>query len=320
MAWPEGGDVYEADLNLGAKLGQGGQGQVFRLEAPHQGYVYKKYIVPGADAAALQDLLDLPGTLKPTDRTSLYEQTCWPLARVISNGTLSGFVMREISGRFFGETVAGARLRELQYLLYDPKPAWGKITPLDVDRRVGFARELTFLVRLLHGQDLVLGDISMNNVLWSDEPRPAVVLLDCDGVRRLGSRPVLRQAETPDWDDPHMPATGPDLETDRYKLALAIGRLLSGRADLRPGKPLSLLPGLSQRVSGNVAVAWTEAAGSYGSRPDAQQWLMALSDREEVALPTPPPVRTRPSLPRTELESGDAGRGVVRFAGPAPEP
>jgi hypothetical protein len=206
----------------------------------------------------------------------------------------------------------------LQYLLYEPKPAWGDITPLGIAGRIAFAREFCFLVRLLHDRHLVIGDISMSNLLWSDGDPPGVFLLGCDGIRLLGAPPVLRQAETPDWTDPKAPQSGLDLDSDRYKLALVIGRVLTRTADLHPGTELPSLSGVPDRVARQVTELWRQAAGERGIRPDAQHWLMALSERGEITLPVPPPVRKRPAIPLAELDDSIARRGSIHFHGPSP--
>lgn len=60
---------------------------------------------------------------------------------------------------------------------------------------------------LLHTKALIIGDVSMNNVLWAGAGgQPATIfLIDCDGIRKLGQRPVLPQADTPDWHDHDQP-------------------------------------------------------------------------------------------------------------------
>jgi hypothetical protein len=129
---------------------------------------------------------------------------------------------------------------------------------------------------------------------------------------------VLHQAETTDWTDPHAVKTGLDLDSDRYKLALVMGRVLTRTADLHPGSPLPLLPGVPDRIAGRVSELWMQAAGPRGNRPDAQQWLMALSARGEVALPVPPPIRKRPAIPLAELESSSEHRRYIPLPGSPP--
>jgi hypothetical protein len=317
-AWPAGADVEEDSLQLADELGKGGQGRVLRVLGRPVPLVFKQYIVSGADPAALRSLVDLPAALQPRERDRLLEQTAWPLARVVRRGAVRGFLMQPIPDEFRGRNAAGdLKLRELQYLLYDPKPMWGGIVSQDVgiETRIAVATECTRLMWLLHGKSLVFGDVSMSNVLWATGSSARIFVIDCDGIRRLGARPVLPQAETPDWDDPHQPQGGPDLDTDRYKLALLVARVLCGKPYIRPGPDLPLLPGVPDAIAAKAAPLWRQAAGARGSRPDAGQWLMALAGRAEIPIGPLPPVRKRPPLPLGELE-GTGDRPVIKLPPP----
>jgi hypothetical protein len=329
--WPGPADVDEQTLKLGPELGSGGQGRVLRVEGHATPLVFKQYKMTGADPGALKTLVDLPATLQPSERDHLHTRAAWPLARVFSNGQLRGFLMQEIPAGFFGANIAGTtKLRELQYLVYPRKPAWGQIVPesgVGAKTRLEVASEFARLLTVLHRMGLVLGDVSTANLLWAgtdDEPT-AVFLIDCDGIRKLGMRPVFPQADTLDWNDPLQPPAGPDLDTDRYKLALLAGRVLTIGKDLRPGDPLNPVPGLPDRVVARVTTLWQRAAGPRGTRPDAIQWTMALSNRDEIALKPPGPVRPRPNLPRKRLD-GDPTiiRPEIKLpphpAKPAPKP
>lgn len=326
--WSGPADVDEATLRLGDELGSGGQGRVLRVPG-HPGLVFKQYKVPGADPAALKLLVDLPAQLQQPDRDLLYGQTSWPLARVFNKGQLSGFLMQEIPGRFFGANSAGnKKLRELQYLVYQRKPMWGDIVPaagVSAATRIEVAREFVKLIATLHGRGLVIGDVSMANVLWTGAGGGAatIFVIDCDGIRKLGSRPVLPQADTLDWDDPRQPPSGPDLDTDRYKLALLVGRVLSMSPYIRPAAPLPFVPDVPAQAAARLTALWNQAAGAYGSRPAANEWLMALSNRQEIALPPLPAVRQRPVLPQRPLEDPTAPRPVIKlppYGGTGPMP
>jgi hypothetical protein len=243
--------------------------------------------------------------------------TSWPLARVMRQGQLRGFLMQAIPDPFFGPNAAGTRkLRELQFLLYPPRPLWGDIVPrhLDARTRVEVATESSRLMRLLHGNSLVFGDLSMSNVLWAPGSPARIFVIDCDGIRKLGCRPVLTQADTPDWDDPQRPVTGPDIDTDRYKLALLVGRVLAGKAYIRPdGEDLVLAHDVPPFIADKVRPLWKQAAGPRGRRPDASQWLTALSGRVDISLNPAGPVRERPSLsPLANLEDSGS-RPVIRL-------
>jgi hypothetical protein len=312
-AWPGPADVDEQALQLGQELGSGGQGRVLRVLNQGSPVVFKQYKVPGADQGALKLLVDLAATLQPSERDQLHARTSWPLARVFNKGQLSGFLMQEIPGRFFGANIAGnMKLRELQYLVYPHKPAWGEIVPsgeVSAQTRLEVAHEFSRLLAVLHGKGLVVGDVSMSNVLWmgGDGEATTIFLIDCDGIRKLGSRPVLPQAETLDWNDPFQPVSGPDLDTDRYKLALLVGRVLTIGKNVRPGEPLNFVADLPDRIVARVTALWQRAAGPYGGRPDVAQWTMAMSSRDEIVLPPLPPVRKRPSLPPRPLD-GDPSK------------
>jgi hypothetical protein len=332
VAWPGPPDVQEQTLKLGRELGSGGQGRVLRVEGQGLPLVFKQYKMVGADQAALKILVDLPATLQPSERDQLHARAAWPLARVFSKGQLRGFLMQEIPGQFFAANVAGTmKLRELQHLVYPRKPAWGEIVPesgVSAATRLDVASEFCKLVAVLHGKGLILGDVSTSNLLWagSADEVAAIFLIDCDGIRKLGSPPVLTQADTLDWDDPHQPQAGPDLDTDRYKLALLVGRVLTIGKDIRPGGQLRLVPDLPKRVAERVTILWQRAAGARGTRPDAYQWAIALSNRDEIPLPPVTAVRKVPALPLQPLD-GDktTTRPVIKLSPrggtyPAPRP
>ncbi|GAA0396857.1 hypothetical protein Acor_62030 [Acrocarpospora corrugata] len=305
-----------SSLSLGAKLGVGGQGAVHELKKHGAGFVYKEYLSPAAvNAAALADLVALPGRLPPSERERLLRQAAWPLARVVDGSGVKGFIMARVRPPFMGKQAAGLKLREAQFLMYPPKPLWESIVPLDATGRLEVARQIASLFQLLHAKSLVVGDISMNNLLWSETP-VGIFLLDCDGVRIQGRRPVMVQPATPDWDDPRQPPTGPDQDTDRYKLALLITRILTRSPDIRPGDPLSFVPGLPDRVIAEVAKRFADAACPCGTRPDAGHWAMALSDRGTIDLPPLGPVRRPPSLPTAPLDR-PAQRPIIQLNPPS---
>ena len=300
-----GDDVELEDLPLGEELGRGGQGVVNRVESgPHAGLVLKMYILSGSDPKALSRLVRAPASLSPAERERLFRVSSWPLSRVMANGRPVGVLMREVPATFFARTRSGAsQLLGLKYLIYERKPLWGDIHPPDIVGRLELVKRYVSLFQLLHSRSLVVGDVSMNNLLWSvDGDEHDVFLLDCDGVRKVGEKPVLPQPETPDWDDPKMPVTGLDLDTDRYKLALLVGRVLSQGAAVRPGQRLELLPGLPEKVAQAVERRFAGADGPYGTRPDPWQWGIALGGRSETKVSAPRPVEA-PDLPLAAVQS-----------------
>jgi hypothetical protein len=90
-------------------------------------------------------------------------------------------------------------------------------------------------------------------------------------------------------------------------------------AYLRPGEPLRLVPGVPARMAARLAVLWQRAAGPYGTRPAASQWSMALSNRDEIPMRVPGPVRERyPSMiSKAELQpDSNTSRPVIPMSPP----
>jgi DNA-binding helix-hairpin-helix protein with protein kinase domain len=272
-------DVALSSLQLDRKLGSGGQGEVHRVVKP-SGLVFKRYFLPTLNADSLRALVEFPDSLEDFDRAALFTHAAWPQRLVVDEGHIVGFLMQEVPAHFLGRTVAGPKLRELQYLLYSPKPMWGDIRPLDAYGRVQLALAFVRLMHTLHEHSMVLGDISMRNLLWCPGNPPQIFILDCDGAHCTRRPAVLPQAETPGWEDPYKPATGLDLDTDCYKVACAVGRILAAHAEIRPGEALKLVPGIPPNVANLVQECFKDAAGVHGTRPTPSRWVQVLTGRE----------------------------------------
>ncbi|WP_432986319.1 hypothetical protein [Dactylosporangium sp. CA-233914] len=270
--------VERNGLAIGSKLGEGGQAVVYELMGRQADYVYKEYRARATNTATLAHLINLPQTLTNVEQRLLLSRTAWPLAQVTDGSKTVGFIMRRAPSRFWGETAAGARLRELQYLLYEPSPLWHGIEPLNTAGRLEFVRQAAELFKLLHGHALVVGDVSMTNLLWSPPPVHPL-LLDCDGVRPVRLPPVLARTETPEWIDPLAGPTELSADSDRYKLALLVGRVLTRKSDTMPGEPLRFLPNIPIEVAERIAATFADAAGAAGTRPTAAAWLDALAGK-----------------------------------------
>jgi DNA-binding helix-hairpin-helix protein with protein kinase domain len=289
--------VEEQDLPAGRKLGSGGEGEVIEV-GRDSGLVFKRYLRPlSADAKALRELVDFPAGLPAPDRERLARQAAWPIARVLRDGVVVGFLMRKIPDRFYGQAGRGkATAREFQYLFYEPKPLWGDIRPPDIGDRIAIARDAASLLAFLHTRMMIAGDISMRNILWAPGEAAEIFMIDCDSMRRLGRRPVQRTAHTPGWEDPALHRRAyPGLDNDRYKCALLVGRILSRTDNARPDRPLEILPGVPDRICSAVNALWRQA-GARGGRPAADRWAAALAvpGRPRRDLPPEP---TRKDLP-----------------------
>jgi hypothetical protein len=291
-----------SSLHLGEQLGSGGEGAVYAVQN-RPGLAFKRFYRPVVNARSLQALVEFPRSLAEDSRARLLRQSAWPLSSVTDGPAAVGFLMNLVPAQFFGRTAAGPKLRELQYLLYSPKPLWGAITPPDAAGRVQIAREFVALMRILQASSVTLGDISMRNLLWSPGSPPEIFILDCDSAVLPGVPPVMpKPVQTPDWDDPQLPAAGPDLDSDRYKIALVVGRILAADAATRPGEPVRLRPDIPENIARLVLECFSAAAGNHGSRPDLSRWAQALSGREMITVKPPAPLPPAPQLPRTALD------------------
>ncbi|WP_407566035.1 hypothetical protein [Streptomyces sp. 184] len=316
MTADDGTDVPLSALVFDGKIGDGGQGEVHALRDGPE-LLYKSYRAPHeVDGQALAALVAVHRALAPGDRAYLDARAAWPLCRVVDGGRAVGFLMYRAPATMTWRTPnQTTKLTELQFLLREPKSSWQSIAQPEAGQRRELALALVELVERLHMWGLVLGDVSQANILWTVRPEPAVYLLDCDGFRVAGRPPVLAQADTPDWGDPLAPVGSATVDSDRYKAALATGRILAQDAYTAPGRPLDLVPGeLDERQEAAVRDRYTQAAGAYGTRPTLAEWRTALVGRDVIKLTAATPA-PRPQVNRAVLDSA-RDRGSIPLRPP----
>ncbi|WP_330239708.1 hypothetical protein [Streptomyces sp. NBC_00525] len=311
MTAADGSDVERSSLVLGQRLGSGGQGDVFALDG--DAVLLKEYKNPSeVDGTELARLVDFRQSLPPSDRTRLDELAAWPLCRVVQQGRPVGFVMNAAPQWMTWVNGAGSRrLQEMQFLLRTAKPGWRQIVQPAPEQRRDLARSCAEAIAWFHAAGLVVGDISHANALWALFPNPAVYFLDCDGFRLAGSGAVLPQAATPDWNDPLAPSTEATVDTDAYKTALMVTRILTRDAYARPDESLSFVEGcLDDRREAAVRTLLAQAKGPRGTRPKPGEWSIALSERGTIKL-NAVTRRPRPAVDRSMFD-------VVRDRKPIP--
>ncbi len=316
------------DLNMTAPIGQGGQGKVYGVaryltrpvDTP---LVYKEYnpqVLPTVVEPALDAFVAYLDDLNDDDAQGLLTMAAWPCAVVerSPSGPAAGFLMPQLPDAFFTTiNVAGGPRRvpgEFQHLLnsQDVLDRRGiKIT--DRERHLLLAQVAHSLV-LLHRSDIVVGDISAKNLLFSLTPNPRVYFLDCDAMRIAG-RSVTPQRETPNWRIVDV-FPGEELATratDAYKLGLLALRLFAGSQDACT--PSAMPDRLPQSIRTLIMRALTH---SPAMRPAPAAWVPVLLETA-AALPADPP-RTpapaqvpapRPTEPKKGLGWGDLARGAA---------
>lgn len=277
---------------LGAmeELDSGNFGTVYRLqELIFEGFAdlaYKQFStnLDAAEIANLTDLVDFRSGLSAGNRAILDDAAAWPLCLVTDRGTVCGFLMQLIPSVFFGQQLLPSKRTvtlpvKCQWLVVDPGKA--DSAGIDVPRaddlpaRLVLCAKLCHLLGVLHRAGIVYGDLSLNNVMFSAATPPRIMVVDCDAAQSPRS-PRITQAHTPDWVPPESVAGGAaqDIETDRYKLALFILRVLS------PGAHASQTVDPSRVVDvfdlqGNTMMRAGLSSDRCG-RPSAKDWYAYL--------------------------------------------
>jgi hypothetical protein len=304
-------DLDEAGLSLGDEIGDGGQGKVFELR-DDSSLVFKRYhhqFHRAFDPGALQDLILLDQGVSANGRP-LPDWAAWPHARVTSQGQVVGFLMKRVPMAFTATIGGRQRLTDLSYLAQDPRPIWGPVRLPDDADRLRILSHLASALDALHGHGLVVGDLSFGNVLWATAPL-GVMLIDCDGIHLEGGRSVMPQADTLDWHDPQAGADPPDRDRDRYKLSLAILRVLTRTLSSVPDQADSLELHVPQELDAPVRALMQRAAGPRGSRPTAHEWGMVLRGRRMVPVAQPSVRPNTGPAPKPDLLLG--GKGERRY-------
>jgi hypothetical protein len=294
--------VSEGRLGSRDRLNQGANGTIWRLNGfqlpgdPGE-LVYKQYrgaAAVGVSLPGLESIVRARLVLKERQRAAFDELTVWPLRVVVDDaGAPLGVLMRLIDNIYMQdmrlpsgrqETVP----REVQHLIFEPATARlrGVDVPDDRDRDARFAvcERMAMAMSIMHGANLVYGDLSARNVLYRLHPKPSVLLVDCDAARVKGSAAVNKQQNSPDWD---APGGGQQTQaSDRYKLALFVLRCMV------PGRNASLNrdPATADKVLDPVGRTLMRAAltGPPTERPLAREWLSYL--RQKIGLPPLPPL------------------------------
>ncbi|GAA1740377.1 hypothetical protein [Luedemannella helvata] len=288
--------VDEGRLGRRDRLNSGANGAIWRLtgfqlaSAPGP-LVYKQYqgqAAVGVSLAGLASIVQARLRLTPRQLTVFDELTVWPLRVVVDrSGTPLGVLMRLIDSDFMENMrlPSGRRAmvpREVQHLIFDPAVARRNSVDVPADRdlaaRFTVCERMALAMSLMHGANLVYGDLSSRNVLYRLRPKPSVLLVDCDAARVKGSAAVNKQQNSPDWDAPE---GGQQTQaSDRYKLALFVLRcLLPGRNASLNRDPASAAAVLKPEGRRLMRMALT---GPPSDRPLAREWLSYL--RQEIGL------------------------------------
>ena len=315
-------DVQLSALAPFEEIGDGGQGTVYRLPRS-PGWLLKRYhshIPVNPDELGM--LIDRPRRMTDDDRRFVLAATAWPVILVFDRHHCVGFLMSEAPARFGAELAGRAVLRELQYLVYQQRKMWRELRLPSLAERRALVRAYVRLFQVFHRYGVIMGDVSMRNLLWTLEGDPRVFAIDCDGFRLEGRPSALPHAQTPDWADPATPDGRATLDSDRYKLALVVIRVLLTDPRVTP-EDIVAVPQLRSDLRSRLDPAVADAvldllwlAERPGQRPLAEDWAHALEvssvrpsggpstqileGRPTLTLdpPKPTPVPQQPSTPQ----------------------
>jgi hypothetical protein len=268
-----------SSLSLGAELGSGGQGTVTAvagLQADGQPAVLKTYSAAAAatlDSAALEAAIALPRELSPDDSSWLRDTAAWPAVLVEDGGAACGFLMRAVPGAcyfdFRTQTRGSVRkLADMAFLLNpDSYLARSGLQINDRDRIDLLASVAGTLARL-HALEVIAGDLSPKNLLFSLAPPAGCFLIDCDAMH-VRDRSALPQVQTPDWEVPAGEAAA-TAAADAYKLALLAIRLFArDQSSTDPAALTAISPRLGH-------LAETSLTCGPATRPAPRDWISPL--------------------------------------------
>ncbi|QOV22771.1 WD40 domain-containing protein [Anabaenopsis elenkinii] len=215
-------------INLLSELANSGEAKVWRTD--HSGYLAKIYHQSTPERMQkLAVMLDYP----PPDPNHQINHIsfAWPRS-VLKNaqGDLVGFLMGEIRG---GKEI---------YDVYNPTRR-NKICKLPADWRFLHytARNIASIIKVLHHQGYVLGDIKPQNILVNDQALPSIIDTDSFQVRHPQTGKVHHcLVGTPEYTPPEL--IGQDFATieqteihDRFRLGVIIYQLLFSGQNLYAG-------------------------------------------------------------------------------------
>jgi hypothetical protein len=295
--WTGPAEPIDRDLlpPAGHQVGQSGAKGTVR--AVDGSAYYKEYREPVDDPTHLNDLITWRRSLPAADRDFLDAHCAWPLRRVQQAGRTTGFLMAPAPDEFWADMLGEYHTVELQHLIHTQAAARLGVIPPSRARRMRLVRDLADLLAFFDEHDIVYGDISEKNVLWTMRGTARTYLIDCDNARPAGTRnPHAAMAGNENWRDPLLgPDDLPDLDSDRFALAVFFYRVVYGATasvDQDNGEVLlpddaPPLPTLERLLAAGV--------GPKRPRPTAAEWSEAIRGTRQTR--PAPPVRRAPSAP-----------------------
>ena len=288
-------------LQMGEKIGDGGEGEVYLVSnKPSDVFkVFKDSVRSELNEGGLAATIGLLDSMAPHDRAFITSRAVWPHTLVKDKGSFGGFLMPLLPSDYFclhggkGSPIEGMndwnKLTFRKAWMNNPNlesnspalwyPAGKDFDSLNANekkKRVSLLKLLKDLAQVfetLHKHNIVVGDVSGRNILWSRQTGDSVMLIDCDGCRIDKTVGVTKAKQSPEWFDPHL--NGPtNIESDLYKMAIAIYR---GYFSDSLGKPENNSVPLASNADREIQRLALRGVGQ-SARPTASEWVNALGN------------------------------------------
>ena len=291
------------------QLATGGEGIVYSVRSKPD-VVYKEYKInvrPTLNTLALEGLVDLGATIKADDWMRISSRTSWPHTLVIDGTQPTGFLMNRIEKRFYKNYGLKKNPRkvlcEWNHIVYQAEPLSAGMTTeipqLDTRQKLALVNDLAHTIAVLHRHNVIVGDISGRNLLWTLEPEPQVLIIDCDSFRIDGKPGTSPSKQSPYWTDELAIGRDTDQSSDCHKIAIAAYRAILNDPS-KPPNPDRILntyrDDIPQDVRNLIAAGLQSA-----NRPSATDWTECFDRLNRfggrIVLSTDPTQR-QPAQPR----------------------
>jgi len=294
--------VDRASLTIHRELGSGGFGTVYEVDTPNgllpePTCAFKEFKSPGdAEVQNLKVLVAHRASMPNEDRAILDVFTTWPLEVVTDRGSVVGFLMRLVPSTFVESSIAqvGKTTSVLRSIDWLANPVHAKksgakvvVDADDIKTRLRYCAWLCRVVHFFHRNEMVYGDLSLTNILYSDSRGNPILVIDTDPVRIEAVSPPLAQATSPGMRPPEARGTNAtnvqNAKTDLFKLAVLLYNVLGSSMRIDP--KLSALQG---KIDSTGIQMFARALGSdRDRRPTAEEWYRYFYNRYMALIETP---------------------------------
>jgi len=296
-------------------LNEGGEGAVY-LIASKPSLVFKEYlpeVLPTIDMQMLQRLVGIESALPTSDWERIRKRSAWPTDLVADSGRTIGFTMSKLDLRFYRKyglkQKPSLTLCEWNHIVHQNQPL-GKLRMSEVPRLnendiLKLLHDLAITIETIHRSDLIIGDLSGRNLIWSIDNGHEVHFIDCDSFRFASNSPNAVAKQTVDYIDPTVGNEPTNQQTDVYKFGIAAFRALSGEPSKYPADVGVRRELLARSDNDSIAhLVERSTSNNQSSRPSISEWVAALDERvtgrkkiriRDTAAVSKPPVPTSPN-------------------------